>query len=250
MLLLDEPTNDLDFDGLRLLERFVARTPGSDRRRFPRPRIPGARSSSADPRVRGRDPSCSRVHGLVGRLRTGGARAARAWRTRRPTSGIFGEGGASKRCAANVKARRRVASSRRLARETGGADRRATHALASKVRAGRATTRATRGASKSPGSPGACRCRSRRAAGAATSWPASRTPSSSAGTSRSGRSRWTSATGTAWRLSARTAAARRRCSVRSSGSCPLRAGCCTSARRLGSGCSSRIARCSSGKNLY
>ena len=29
VLLLDEPTNDLDFDGLRLLERFVARTPAA-----------------------------------------------------------------------------------------------------------------------------------------------------------------------------------------------------------------------------
>ena len=85
---------------------------------------------------------------------------------------------------------------------------------------------------------------------AATSWRASRTPSSSAGTSRLDRSRWTSATETAWRSSARTAAARRRCSVRSSGSCPLPAGRCTSARRLALACSSRIARCSSGKSLY
>src|SRR5918994_772451 len=29
VLLLDEPTNDVDFDGLRLLERFVARTPAA-----------------------------------------------------------------------------------------------------------------------------------------------------------------------------------------------------------------------------
>ncbi len=40
LYLLDEPTNDLDADGLDLLEEFVARVGGADRRREPRPRVP------------------------------------------------------------------------------------------------------------------------------------------------------------------------------------------------------------------
>jgi ATPase subunit of ABC transporter with duplicated ATPase domains len=131
LLLLDEPTNDLDFDGLALLERFVARTPAaivvvSHDRGLPRA---GGRPRR---RVRGRDPPRAGVRRLVGRLRAltrGGAprprgrlRAVRLDRSKFEALKNERQGQA------------RRASSRKLARETGGADRRATHALRSKVK--------------------------------------------------------------------------------------------------------------------
>ena len=51
LLLLDEPTNHLDFDTLEVLETALAHEPEHDRRRLPRPLVPGRdRRHAAAPR--------------------------------------------------------------------------------------------------------------------------------------------------------------------------------------------------------
>ncbi len=132
VLLLDEPTNDLDFDGLRLLERFVARTPAaivvvSHDRAFLEPVVDRIIEFEGETR---------RVREFAGswgdyeRAREA-ARAAHEAAYER----YLGERARFEALRRERQGQAKGASSRKLARETGGSDRRATHALASKVRA-------------------------------------------------------------------------------------------------------------------
>jgi ATPase subunit of ABC transporter with duplicated ATPase domains len=131
VLLLDEPTNDLDFDGLALLERFVARTPAAivvvshDRAFLER----------VVDRVVEFEGETRRVQEFAGswdeyeRSREAARRAHEAAYEQYVADRSKFE---SLRNERQGQARR--ATSRKLARETGGADRRATHALRSKVK--------------------------------------------------------------------------------------------------------------------
>jgi ATPase subunit of ABC transporter with duplicated ATPase domains len=131
VLLLDEPTNDLDFTGLALLERFVARTPAAivvvshDRAFLER----------AVERVVEFEAGTRRVQEYAGswaeyeRSRDAARREHEAAYERYVAE--------REKLQALQRARQgqaRRAGSRKLARETGGSDRRATHALSSKVR--------------------------------------------------------------------------------------------------------------------
>jgi ATPase subunit of ABC transporter with duplicated ATPase domains len=131
VLLLDEPTNDLDFDGLALLERFVGRTPTalvvvSHDRAF---------LEHVVDRVVEFEPGTRQVREFAGswdeyeRSREAARRAHEA---------AYEQYVAERSRFASLKNERqsqaRAASSRKLARQTGGSDRRATQALRSKVR--------------------------------------------------------------------------------------------------------------------
>jgi ATPase subunit of ABC transporter with duplicated ATPase domains len=131
MLLLDEPTNDLDFDGLALLERFVARTPAAvvvvshDRAFLER----------VVDRVVEFEGETRRVREFAGswdeyeRSREAARRAHEAAYEK-----YVGERSRFASLKSERQSQARRASSRKLARETGGSDRRATHALRSKVK--------------------------------------------------------------------------------------------------------------------
>jgi ATPase subunit of ABC transporter with duplicated ATPase domains len=132
VLLLDEPTNDLDFDGLRLLERFVARTPAaivvvSHDRAFLEREVDRIVEFEGETR---------RVREFAGswadyeRAREAARAAHEAAYAR-----YLGERARFEALRRERQGQAKGASSRKLARETGGSDRRATHALASKVRA-------------------------------------------------------------------------------------------------------------------
>jgi ATPase subunit of ABC transporter with duplicated ATPase domains len=132
VLLLDEPTNDLDFDGLALLERFVARTPASivvvsHDRAFLERTVDRVVEFEAETR---------RIREFAGNW-SDYERAREA--ARRAHEDAFERYTAERdRFEALRRTRQgqaRRAGSRKLARETGGADRRGTHALSSKVRA-------------------------------------------------------------------------------------------------------------------
>jgi ATPase subunit of ABC transporter with duplicated ATPase domains len=130
VLLLDEPTNDLDFDGLELLERFVARTPSaivvvSHDRAFLERVVTRVVEFEAETR---------RVQEFAGswqEYEQSRAAARRAHETayeqyvreRDRFTGLLRERRSEARGGA------------KLARKSGGADRRGTHALSSKVRA-------------------------------------------------------------------------------------------------------------------
>ena len=132
VLLLDEPTNDLDFDGLALLERFVARTPSSivvvshDRTFLER----------VVTRVVEFEAETRRVHEFAGSW-ADYERSRDAERRAHETA--YAEYVRERDRFESLKRERqgqaRKGSSRKLARATGGSDRRATHALQSKVRA-------------------------------------------------------------------------------------------------------------------
>ncbi|MBA3384245.1 MAG: ABC-F family ATP-binding cassette domain-containing protein [Actinobacteria bacterium] len=132
VLLLDEPTNDLDFDGLRLLERFVARTPAaivvvSHDRAFLEPVVDRIVEFEGETR---------RVREFAGswgdyEQARDAARAAHEAAYER----YLGERSRLEALRRKRQGRAKGASSRKLARATGGSDRRPTHALASKVRA-------------------------------------------------------------------------------------------------------------------
>jgi ATPase subunit of ABC transporter with duplicated ATPase domains len=131
VLLLDEPTNDLDFEGLALLERFVRRTPAalvvvSHDRAFlehvvdrvvefePGTRHVGEFAGSWDEYERSRE-AARRAHEAAYEKYVAERSRFESLRNERQSQA-------------------RGASSRKLARQTGGSDRRATHALRSKVR--------------------------------------------------------------------------------------------------------------------
>jgi ATPase subunit of ABC transporter with duplicated ATPase domains len=129
VLLLDEPTNDLDFDGLALLERFAARTPSalvvvSHDRAFLERSVTRIVEFEAETR---------RVREFAGswadyeRARDAGRRQhAEAYARYARERDRFG---------ALLRQRRGQArSGAKLAKASGGADRRGTHALSSKVR--------------------------------------------------------------------------------------------------------------------
>ena len=132
VLLLDEPTNDLDFPGLALLERFVARTPASivvvsHDRAFLERTVDRVVEFEAETR---------RVREFAGTW----AEYERAREAaRRAHEQAFEHYTAERERFEELRRQRqgraRRATSRKLARETGGADRRATHALSSNVRA-------------------------------------------------------------------------------------------------------------------
>jgi ATPase subunit of ABC transporter with duplicated ATPase domains len=131
VLLLDEPTNDLDFDGLALLERFVARTPSaivvvSHDRAFLERVVTRIVEFEAETR---------RVREFAGswadyeRARDAARREHEAAYAR-----YVGERGRFEGLLHERRGQARVAGSRKLARATGGSDRRGTHALSRKVR--------------------------------------------------------------------------------------------------------------------
>jgi ATPase subunit of ABC transporter with duplicated ATPase domains len=132
VLLLDEPTNDLDFDGLRLLERFVGRTPAAlvvvshDRAFLERVVDRIVEFEGETRRVREFAGSWSDYE----RAREAARRAHEAAYER-----YLGERARFEALRDERQGQAKGASSRKLARATGGSDRRATHALASKVRA-------------------------------------------------------------------------------------------------------------------
>jgi ATPase subunit of ABC transporter with duplicated ATPase domains len=132
VLLLDEPTNDLDFDGLRLLERFVGRTPAaivvvSHDRAFLEGIVDRVVEFEGETR-RMREFSGSWSDYERAREATRRAHEAAYERYTR-------EKGRLEALRRARQGQAQGASSHKLARETGGSDRRATHALASKVRA-------------------------------------------------------------------------------------------------------------------
>jgi ATPase subunit of ABC transporter with duplicated ATPase domains len=131
VLLLDEPTNDLDFEGLDRLERFVASSPAAML-------IVSHDRDFLDRTVKRVLELDERTHGA--REYAGGwsdYQAARE-RAREEQYRRFAEVEEKREeIEALLHARRNQAGragSRVLARETGGSDRRATHALSSKVR--------------------------------------------------------------------------------------------------------------------
>jgi ATPase subunit of ABC transporter with duplicated ATPase domains len=130
VLLLDEPTNDLDFDGLALLERFVSRTPSSivvvshDRAFLER----------VVTRVVEFEAETRRVQEFAGSWREyEQARAA----ARHAHEVAFEQYVRERERFERLLHDRRgdARSGAKLARKSGGADRRGTHALSSKVRA-------------------------------------------------------------------------------------------------------------------
>jgi ATPase subunit of ABC transporter with duplicated ATPase domains len=132
VLLLDEPTNDLDFDGLELLERFVERTPSaivvvSHDRAFLERTVRRIVEFEGETR---------RVREFAGSWKEYEHQREAARRAHELAYEKYAherERFESLRDERRTQARR--GSARKLARETGGADRRATHALSSKVRA-------------------------------------------------------------------------------------------------------------------
>ena len=132
VLLLDEPTNDLDFDGLALLERFVRRTRSalvvvSHDRAFLERVVTRVVEFEAETR---------RVREFAGSWaeyehQRAAARRAHEEAYERYTK----ERGRFESLLHERQGQARKGSARKLARQTGGSDRRATHALASKVRA-------------------------------------------------------------------------------------------------------------------
>ena len=130
VLLLDEPTNDLDFDGLDRLERFLAAYAGAlvvvshDRELLDR----------TVTRVAAIEPDTRRVREWAGSFSDYEARrdAERAAAYAR-----FDEAEGRRRALADLLDRRRAEARSRgdsLGKATGGADRRPTHALSTKVR--------------------------------------------------------------------------------------------------------------------
>ena len=129
VLLLDEPTNDLDFDGLRLLERFVARTASaivvvSHDRAF---------LENAVSRVVEFEAETRRVRDFAGSWSD--YERARAAARRQHEAAYERYAGEKERFDALLRERRGQArGGSKLAKASGGADRRGTHALSSKVR--------------------------------------------------------------------------------------------------------------------
>ena len=130
LLLLDEPTNDLDFDGLERLEAFLDGYGGAlvlvthDRALLDR----------IVTRIAEIDPATHRVREWSGGW-TDYAAARDA--ERRAAWALFEQASARRRELTALLARRRTEAGglgTALGKETGGADRRATHALRSKVR--------------------------------------------------------------------------------------------------------------------
>jgi ATPase subunit of ABC transporter with duplicated ATPase domains len=130
VLLLDEPTNDLDFDGLTLLERFVARTPSaivvvSHDRAFLERAVTRVVEFEAETR---------RVQEFAGSW----AEYERARAAARRAHEVAYEQYTHERDRFEELLHERRGNARsgaKLARKSGGADRRGTHALSSKVRA-------------------------------------------------------------------------------------------------------------------
>jgi ATPase subunit of ABC transporter with duplicated ATPase domains len=130
VLLLDEPTNDLDFDGLERLERFLSGYDGAlvlvshDRELLDR----------TVSRIVEVDPATHRIHEFAGGWSD---YVSRRDAERRAASARFEQAVERRRELTELLARRRTEARGRgdsLGKETGGADRRATHALHTKVR--------------------------------------------------------------------------------------------------------------------
>jgi ATPase subunit of ABC transporter with duplicated ATPase domains len=131
VLLLDEPTNDLDFDGLDRLERFVAGSAAAivvvshDRAFLDRAVSRVVELDEWTHRAREHAGGWSEYEAVRERERAAQYRLFEDYERRRDEI----EALLSER-----RGQARGAGSRVLARQTGGADRRATHALSSKVR--------------------------------------------------------------------------------------------------------------------
>jgi ATPase subunit of ABC transporter with duplicated ATPase domains len=130
LLLLDEPTNDLDFDGLERLERFLASYSGGlvvvshDRALLDR----------TVTRIIAIEPSSGRVREWTGNWSD---YAAARDTERRAAYARYEQAAERRRRLADLLAQRRTEARGRgasLGKATGGADRRATHALQTKVR--------------------------------------------------------------------------------------------------------------------
>jgi ATPase subunit of ABC transporter with duplicated ATPase domains len=132
VLLLDEPTNDLDFDGLALLERFVERTPSaivvvSHDRAFLERTVTRIVEFEGERR---------RVREFAGSWQEYEHQREAARRAHELAYEQYaGERARFESLRDERRNQARRGSARKLARETGGSDRRATHALSSKVRA-------------------------------------------------------------------------------------------------------------------
>ena len=131
VLLLDEPTNDLDFDGLTLLERFVARTPAAivvvshDRAFLERVAARIVEFEAETRRVREFAGSWADYERARDAERASHEAAyAHYVEERDRFAGLLRE----------RQSQARGAGSRKLARASGGSDRRGTHALSRKVR--------------------------------------------------------------------------------------------------------------------
>ena len=131
VLLLDEPTNDLDFEGLALLERFVRRTSAalvvvSHDRAF---------LEHVVDRVVEFEPGTRHVREFAGSWdEYERSREAARRRHEAAYEKYVAERSRFESLKKERQSQARGASSRKLARQTGGSDRRATHALRSKVR--------------------------------------------------------------------------------------------------------------------
>jgi len=129
VLLLDEPTNDLDFDGLTLLERFVARTPAaivvvSHDRAFLERVVSRVLEFEAETR---------NVREFAGSWTEYERARAAARRAHEEAYGRYvGERGRFESLLHERRGQARGGA--KLAKQTGGADRRATHAQSRKVR--------------------------------------------------------------------------------------------------------------------
>jgi ATPase subunit of ABC transporter with duplicated ATPase domains len=130
LLLLDEPTNDLDFDGLARLERFLDAFPGAlvvvshDRAFLDR----------TITRIASIEPESHRVREWAGGF---GDYEARRDAERAAAYASYAEAQERRRSLAELLNRRRTEARSKggsLGKATGGADRRATHALQTKVR--------------------------------------------------------------------------------------------------------------------
>ena len=131
VLLLDEPTNDLDFDGLERLERFLGVVRRRARARLARPRAarPHGRPDRCDRSAIATASASGRAAGA-----TTSARARPSARRRWPSSS---RRSSRRRQLTELLSTRRTearAKGAALGNKTGGADRRATHALETKVR--------------------------------------------------------------------------------------------------------------------
>ncbi len=130
LLLLDEPTNDLDFDGLDRLERFVDRFPGgiavvSHDRAF---------LDRTVTRIAELDPWTGRVREYAGGWRDFAAARELARRQQYAEYAQAQERRRELEALLHVRRNQARAGGGFLAKATGGADRRGTHALSTKVR--------------------------------------------------------------------------------------------------------------------
>ena len=205
VFLLDEPTNNLDFAGLERLEQFLhGLTAGAVLVSHDRDFLD--RTINGSSRSRRRHGGCTNT---AARGRNTRRRAsAPAPSTRPPTPTISARGTVTRRCWKTGAARHTRSGERKLARQTGGSDRRATNALRGKVNQARNHLERLEEVEK-PWSPWRLQMEFAAPPPTGTS-RASAASSSNSARSRSAPSTSRCSSATALQWSARTARARRR----------------------------------------